>query len=366
MVADRHEHGVQGHRRHLRPSPRRRGRDRHGDRARPDRQRSSRRTPSSRRPLQRRLAVLGRRMAAAAIVVCAVVFGAGVARGETAEDMFLTSVSLAVAAIPEGLPAIVTVALALGARRMAERHAIDPPPAGGRDARLGHRHLLRQDRHPHREPDDGRAGVDARPGPTRSPGAGTRPRACSTGDGDPADDPYLTRLARVAGACNDAVLHAPDGPAPSGRVTGDPTEGALAAFAAKLGVERSATSTASCPRCAEIAFDADRRRMTTVAPGRRRGGGSPSRARSVPSPRCSTRDDDDLAADAGAGRRCVRRRGLPSPRPRRTTRRRARRARRRRSSGACGCSALVAIADPPRAEVADADRRPAVPRASRR
>ena len=75
-------------------------------------------------PLQRRLSVLGRRMAAAALVVCAVVFVAGVARGNPADQMFLTAVSLAVAAIPEGLPAVVTVALALGARRMARRRAL--------------------------------------------------------------------------------------------------------------------------------------------------------------------------------------------------------------------------------------------------
>jgi P-type E1-E2 ATPase len=75
-------------------------------------------------PLQRRLSMLGRRMAVAALVVCAVVFAAGVARGNPADQMFLTAVSLAVAAIPEGLPAVVTVALALGARRMARRRAL--------------------------------------------------------------------------------------------------------------------------------------------------------------------------------------------------------------------------------------------------
>src|SRR6266508_3316432 len=82
------------------------------------------RHPAEPTPLQRRLAVLGRRLAAACLVVCAVVFGAGVARGQPVEEMFLTAVSLAVAAIPEGLPAVVTIALALGARRMARRRAL--------------------------------------------------------------------------------------------------------------------------------------------------------------------------------------------------------------------------------------------------
>ena len=75
-------------------------------------------------PLQRRLSTLGKRLGAAALIVCAVVFVAGVARGESVELMFLTAVSLAVAAIPEGLPAVVTISLALGAKRMAQRRAL--------------------------------------------------------------------------------------------------------------------------------------------------------------------------------------------------------------------------------------------------
>ena len=75
-------------------------------------------------PLQHRLATLGKALAVLALVVCSLVFAAGVARGESPEDMFLVAVSLAVAAIPEGLPAVVTVALALGARRMARRNAL--------------------------------------------------------------------------------------------------------------------------------------------------------------------------------------------------------------------------------------------------
>ena len=75
-------------------------------------------------PLQRRLAVLGQRLAAAALVVCALVFVTGVARGQDVTTMFLTAVSLAVAAIPEALPAVVTVSLALGAQRLARHHAL--------------------------------------------------------------------------------------------------------------------------------------------------------------------------------------------------------------------------------------------------
>ncbi len=75
-------------------------------------------------PLQRRLDQLGRKLALAALILVAIIFGFGIFRGEKFEDMFLTAVSLAVAIIPEGLPAVVTIALALGSRRMLKRHAL--------------------------------------------------------------------------------------------------------------------------------------------------------------------------------------------------------------------------------------------------
>src|SRR5512135_944962 len=75
-------------------------------------------------PLQRRLAQFGKRLALTALAICAIVFIAGLLRGEAVVLMFLTAVSLAVAAIPEALPAVVTVALALGAARMVRRHAL--------------------------------------------------------------------------------------------------------------------------------------------------------------------------------------------------------------------------------------------------
>ena len=75
-------------------------------------------------PLQRRLDRLGDRLAAAALVLVAVVFGLGMLRCEPLKEMFLTAVSLAAAAVPEGLPAVVTIALAIGARRMLARRAL--------------------------------------------------------------------------------------------------------------------------------------------------------------------------------------------------------------------------------------------------
>ncbi len=75
-------------------------------------------------PLERRLARFGRRLFAAVVVICAIVFGAGLLRGEPPLLMLLTAVSLAVAAIPEALPAVVTIGLALGAKRMAGLNAL--------------------------------------------------------------------------------------------------------------------------------------------------------------------------------------------------------------------------------------------------
>ena len=75
-------------------------------------------------PLQRRLAVFGRRLAMVVIAICIIVFATGLLRGELALPMLLTALSLAVAAIPEALPAVVSISLALGARRLMLRQAL--------------------------------------------------------------------------------------------------------------------------------------------------------------------------------------------------------------------------------------------------
>ncbi len=210
-------------------------------------------------PLQLKLGQLGKWLAMAALAICAVVFGLGVARGEPAEEMFLVAVSLAVAAIPEGLPAVVTISLALGARRMARRHAlVRRLPAV---ETLGSVSVICTDKTGTLTENrmlverlwtpNGEYGVS---GDGYSPDGQLTPSA--------SDDPLAGRAAHVAVACNDATLVSPDGGG-DWAITGDPTEGSLVAFAAKLGVVQKDVHV-SCPRVAEVAFDSERRRMTTV------------------------------------------------------------------------------------------------------
>ncbi len=221
-------------------------------------------------PLQRRLSTLGKSLAVLAFAVCAIVFAVGVARGESPETMFLVAVSLAVAAIPEGLPAVVTVALALGARRMARRNAlVRKLPAvetlgsvtvicSDKTGTLTENRMLVErvwvpgaafvvegDGYA----PDGRIRPDDSPDPEAQPG--------------PAAEAALDRLARIAVACNDATLRAPERAGEPWSITGDPTEGALLAFAGKRWVFGT-DLVAERPRVEELTFDAARRRMTTL------------------------------------------------------------------------------------------------------
>jgi Ca2+-transporting ATPase len=216
-------------------------------------------------PLQRRLAGLGRVLALVAAVLSTAVLVIGLVRGQPAELMVITAISLVVAAVPESLPAVVTLALALGARRMAARHAVVRHlPAV---ETLGSVTVLATDK-----TGTLTEGVmTARSlwtvaGDASIIGHGYAPGGGITRAGHllaARDAPDVAELLMAAALCNDATLRAPSGETPAWTALGDPTEAALLAAARKLGLDTD-TFRARFPRRAEVPFDSTRRRMTTV------------------------------------------------------------------------------------------------------
>ncbi len=193
-------------------------------------------------PLQKRLSRFGQRLAIAVLAICIIIFVAGLLRGESPLIMLLTAVSLAVAAIPEALPAVVTISLALGAARMVKQNAlirrlpavetlgsvtyICSDKTGTLTLNQMHvEHLLANGEQHATLPDTEKA-------PWRELGV-------------------------TMALCNDANIDA------SGNLSGDPTETALLASAQGAGFSRSALQQ-QYPRLAEIPFDSQRARMSTL------------------------------------------------------------------------------------------------------
>ena len=214
-------------------------------------------------PLQRRLNQVGKVLALAALVIVGVVFALGLLRGEDLEVMFLTAVSLAVAAVPEGLPAVVTIALALGAHRMFRRRAlIRKLPAV---ETLGSVTVICSDKTGTLTQNRMTVTVldvadhtvelgevrltDSKPGPD-----GGTPLSIG-------DDPTLALLLAGSALCNDALLE--DHEEDEFGAVGDPTEGALVVAAAREGLKKPEIEVA-LPRVGEVPFDSGRKRMTTV------------------------------------------------------------------------------------------------------
>ena len=216
-------------------------------------------------PLQLRLAQLGRTLALVALGIVAVILVLGILAGEDRKQMLLTAMSMAVAVVPEGLPAVATVALALGARRMFKRHAlIRKLPAV---ETLGSVTVICSDK----------TGTltENQMTVTVLDVAGDRLDLTEQLQRDAAfmrfDDDHIERAAScstlsllLAGGalCNDAELEL-DQQQRVYRAVGDPTEAALAIAAARMGMPK----TQLCrifPRIGEIPFDSLRKRMTTI------------------------------------------------------------------------------------------------------
>jgi len=237
-------------------------------------------------PLQQKLEHLGKVLGTICIAICAFVFVYGLIRDTKLTDvftigflnylqgeqkdiinLFMTAVSLAIAAVPEGLPAIVTICLALGMQQMVKRNAlIRKLPAV---ETLGCATVICSDKTgtlTQNEMTVVQGWVGGKR--LRVTGEGYNPTGQFSVDGksfDTRTDPDATVLLHGALLCNDAKLG--EGTDETGRrswrIIGDPTEGAMVVVATKAGFERTDLEK-TMPRVQEIPFDSDRKRMTTI------------------------------------------------------------------------------------------------------
>ncbi len=196
-------------------------------------------------PLQQKLAKLGKTLGITALAACAVVFVVGLIDGIPLMEMFMTSVSLAVSAIPEGLPAIVTIVLSLGVKRMVGRGAIIRKlPAV---ETLGSATIICSDK----------TGTLTQNRMTLTHVYDARTGTLTALDGG---DSSAQEVLRYAALCSDGRVTVENG---AEKHIGDPTETAIVAAALHAGLDKAALDAAH-PRVYEIPFDSDRKRMTTV------------------------------------------------------------------------------------------------------
>ncbi len=222
-------------------------------------------------PLQRKLDRVGKTLAVVGVIAAILVAVIGWLSGEPLLDMFVTAVSVAVAVVPEGLPAVVTITLSLGAQRMLKRQAlIRKLPAV---ETLGSVTVICSDKTGTLTENRMTVTVIDIAGHTLEMEEVMRHRMPSFDvNGCPesllqsqnaGSDPHSMRVVLVGGAlCNDAMLK-PDPQAGCFHAIGDPTEGALVVAAAQRGLFQTELHTI-LPRVAERPFDSERKRMTTV------------------------------------------------------------------------------------------------------
>lgn len=212
-----------------------------------------REAPMEATPLQKRLGDLGGALSILAVALCAALFGLAVWQKRDVGEMLITAISLAVAAVPEGLPAVVTIVLALSVSRMARVHTIvrrlpSVETLGAVSVVCSDKTgTLTMNRMTVEEVLDAGELLD-------EGGSGRRRRP---GRGKGAMAPGQEELLRAFVLCNDAELNK------KGRI-GDPGELALLEYAEKEGPWTKGELERQLPRTAERAFDPERKRMTTV------------------------------------------------------------------------------------------------------
>ena len=208
-------------------------------------------------PLQKRLAAFGQKLAYAVLAICAIVFVTGLLRGEPPLLILLTAISLAVAAIPEALPAVITISLALGAKKLVKQQAlIRKLPAV---ETLGSVTYICSDKTGTLTLN--RMTVEKVYTSGRLQRSDELPPSSQeeAAYGSLSDRNPLELLLNALALCNDARLDA------SGGVIGDPTETALFDLGREKGYRRERLDE-KYPRLAEIPFDSDRKLMTTFHP----------------------------------------------------------------------------------------------------
>ncbi len=261
-------------------------------------------------PLQRRLEAFGRALGWASLGIVGLVFVLGWLRNLPVPELFMTSVSLAVAAVPEGLPAVVTIALAVGVQRMARRKALIRKLAAVET--LGSVEVICSDKTGTLTVGEMTVRALHVAGEIfEVSGEGYGPegeiRAIS-GARDPSSASGLTELLTAFAGCNGAALVREEG---RWKALGDPTEAALLVAARKAGIVPEILER-DMPRLGEIPFDSDRKRMTMI---RRTGSGARALVKGAPDVligRCSrildregiremTEPDREALARANAG-----------------------------------------------------------------
>jgi len=239
-------------------------------------------TEEAETPLQHRLEQLGKILIVVALVLTVVVVLAGILHGQPAYDMFLAGVSLAVAAIPEGLPAIVTIALALGVQRMIKRRAIVRKLPSVET--LGCASVICSDKTGTLTQNKMTVTKLWLGGRTiEVTGEGYEPVGLLKENGKSIDakgDAALRRLTQIAALCNNSDLsqqeksddakkrkpakgEPPVSDAAEWKIKGDPTEAALLVLSAKTGLVKSALQSLYT-RVKEFPFDAERKRMSVL------------------------------------------------------------------------------------------------------